>query len=191
MALALTSPPAVEPLTLAEAKAHLRIDADEEDALIASLIAAGRMWLERQFGLALIRQGWSLYADRLPEGRELSLPLWPVSAVEGVTLHGEAEAAELAESAFAVDLLSRPARISFRQIAGSVPALRRLNGIEIAFITGFGETGRAVPGPIRQALLLLIADWYERREPVLPGYEPPQLPAMVAGLMAPYREMRL
>ena len=66
MTLALISPPAVEPVTLADMKAHLRVTHDSEDAMIASLIKAAREELEQAAGLALISQGWRLYLDCWP-----------------------------------------------------------------------------------------------------------------------------
>ena len=66
MALVLTAAPAVEPVSLAEAKAHLRVDSDHEDALIAQLIVAARIFVERTLGLALIAQSWSYFLDALP-----------------------------------------------------------------------------------------------------------------------------
>ena len=47
MALVLTAVPAAEPISLADAKAHLRIDGSDEDALLTALIAAARMFVER------------------------------------------------------------------------------------------------------------------------------------------------
>ncbi len=70
MALVLTSGPATEPVTVAEAKAHLRLDSDAEDVLIASLIITSRLHLEAALGLALIAQGWTLHLDQFPaDGR--------------------------------------------------------------------------------------------------------------------------
>jgi len=191
MALALTSAPAVEPVSLAEAKAHLRVDEDAEDNLISALMTSARSWVERQYGLALITQGWSLYLDRVPEGGAVALPLAPLQTVESIRLHAEdGGATELEAGDYAYDALSKPARLVFKSVSGGA-SLRRLNGIEIAYRCGFGDGADDVPAPIRQALLLLIAHWFERREPVLAGGEPPEVPAMVAGLLAPYRQVRL
>ena len=63
--------------------------------------------------------------------------------------------------------------------------------IEIAVTAGFGDAGSDVPEPVRQALLLLIAHWYEQREPVMLGGERADIPGTVAGLLAPYRPIRL
>ncbi len=68
MALVLTTAPAAEPISLAEAKAHLRIDADDEDALLTALIAAARMFVERTLGVALITQSWSYFLRFLAAG---------------------------------------------------------------------------------------------------------------------------
>ena len=59
MTVVLTTAPAVEPISLAEAKAHLRLDASDEDALLTALITAARMFVERTLGVALITQSWS------------------------------------------------------------------------------------------------------------------------------------
>ena len=72
MPLVLTSGPAVEPVTLAEAKAHLRVDGTAEDTLIASLIITSRLHLEAAPGLALITQSWSWFLDAWPPGHALS-----------------------------------------------------------------------------------------------------------------------
>lgn len=191
MALALTSAPSVEPISLAEAKAHLRVDEDAEDDLISALTASARGWVERQYGLALITQGWSFYLDRLPEGGAVALPLAPQQAVASVTFHAaDGGTTELDADDYAYDAISQPARLIFKSVSGGA-SLRRLNGLEIAYTAGFGDAADDVPAPIRQALLLLIAHWFERREPVAMGGEAPEVPAMVAGLLAPYRQVRL
>ena len=58
MALRSRSPPAVEPVSLAEATAHLRVETDDENDLISSLIVNARQQVEAATGLALITQGW-------------------------------------------------------------------------------------------------------------------------------------
>lgn len=68
MPLILTDGPAVEPVTLAEAKAHLRVDGTAEDTLIGSLIVTSRLHVEAAMGLALVTQSWSVFLDAWPPG---------------------------------------------------------------------------------------------------------------------------
>ncbi len=68
---------------------------------------------------------------------------------------------------------------------------RELNAFEIAFTAGYGDEPTDVPAPIRQALTLLVAHWFERREPVVLGVGAQEVPTTVAGLLLPYRRVRL
>jgi uncharacterized phiE125 gp8 family phage protein len=191
MALVLTAAPAAEPISLAEAKAHLRIDADDEDALLTALIAAARMFVEKMLGLALITQGWAYYLDFWPRSSCVTLPIFPVQEVSAVTLHdANGGATALDAEAYAVDVLSQPARLVLKGASPSVVA-RELNAFEIAFTAGYGDAASDVPAPIRHALLLLVAHWFERREPVVLGVGAQEVPTTIAGLLLPYRRVRL
>jgi uncharacterized phiE125 gp8 family phage protein len=192
MALVLTSGPAEEPVSLAEAKAHLRIDGTAEDTLIGSLVVTSRLHIEAALGLALITQSWSHFIDVWPRGSELALPLRPVQAVTAVQLYGENESVEtLAPETYFLDGAASPARL-VRRGGLAWPKPRRIaNSIEIAFTAGFGSAGADVPAPIRQAILLLIAHWYEHREPVEVGAAHAPVPPMVSELLQPYRLVHL
>jgi uncharacterized phiE125 gp8 family phage protein len=191
MTLVMTAAPAAEPVSLSEAKEHLRVDANDEDALIASLIAAARLLVERTLGLALITQGWSYFLDAWPERGCIALPSLPVQAVSAVTVHAEDGGSAVVDAdGYAVDVLSSPARIVLTAALPSVAA-RAFNACEIAFTAGYGDAASDVPQPIRQALLLLVAHWFERREPIELGAGPQEVPAIVSGLLQPYRRVRL
>ena len=73
MSYALITPAAEEPVTLAEAKAFLRLDGSDEDALLGDLIATARDYLEMVSGLSLVTQGWRLYRDDWPASGMVSL----------------------------------------------------------------------------------------------------------------------
>jgi uncharacterized phiE125 gp8 family phage protein len=191
MALVLTSAPAIEPVSLAEAKAHLRVDGSAEDTLIASLVITSRLHVEAALGLALVTQGWSLFLDDWPAGPAVRLPLRPVQEIAAVRLYAADESLEtLAPDTYLLDGAGAPARI-VRQGALAWPAPRRAaNAIEIAFVAGFGDAAADVPAPIRQAVLLLVAHWYEHREPVEIGAAHAAVPQMVSELLHPYRMVR-
>jgi uncharacterized phiE125 gp8 family phage protein len=97
----------------------------------------------------------------------------------------------VATSNLLLDNRSAPARIIWRGDASPPEPLRPVNGIEIALTLGFGATADDVPQTIRHALLLLVAHWYENREPVEIGASSTAIPSMVAELLAPYRGRRL
>src|SRR3954471_1677907 len=82
-----TGAPAVEPLTLGEAKAFLRVDGTDDDMLIADLIVAVRMLAEGWLRRSLIGQSWQLAFDGgVPE--TVWLPMGPAIAIAGVTVVG-------------------------------------------------------------------------------------------------------
>ena len=193
MPLVLTSGPAVEPVTLAEAKAHLRVDGSAEDTLIASLIVTSRLHVEAAAGLALVTQSWSWYLDAWPRGHALKLPLRPVQSVAAVRLYDETGAATTLDPAtYFLDGAAAPPRLVRQRRALPWPQPARIaNGIEIAFTAGFGPAPADVPAPIRQAILLLIAHWHEHRSPLEDGAPAEPLPPMVTELLAPYRSVRL
>jgi len=192
MPLILTAGPAVEPVTLAEAKAQLRVDGSAEDTLIASLIATSRLHVEAAAGLALITQAWSWYLDAWPPGRAVALPLHPLLSIAAVRLYDEAGAVTTLEpGGYLLDGAGPHPRL-VRLGAPAWPRPGRLgNGIEIAFTAGYGPAAADVPAPLRQAILLLVAHWYEHRTPLAEATAATPLPDMVAGLLAPYRAMRL
>jgi uncharacterized phiE125 gp8 family phage protein len=192
MPLILTAGPSAEPISLAEAKAHCRVDTEAEDMLIASLILAARMHIERSLDVALVEQSWSLYLDAWPARDWLKLPLAPVISLDAVRLYSPTDTnVTLDPSLFFLDGAGgRPRLVRRDAQAWPLPG-RNANGIEIAFTAGYGPTPDDVPMPIRLAIKMLVAHWYEAREPVLPGEEANALPMGVASLITPYREVRL
>jgi uncharacterized phiE125 gp8 family phage protein len=181
----LTNPPSAEPVTLAQAKAHLRVDSDAEDALISVLISAARRQVEAMTGLALMNQGWSFLADDWPVKGEFALPLHPLIAVEELRVHGEeGDPAMIDPAHYYVDRWARPARLILRERNWPRPG-RIANGIEIEATLGFGDEADDVPEDLRQAILRLVTHWHERR-----GDEAGR-PLGFDTLIAPYRAVRL
>ena len=192
MALILTAGPAVEPVALADAKAHLRIDGTDEDALLGSLIVTSRLHVEALTSLALIMQSWSYFIDTWPRSPSVKLPLRPVQSIAAVRIYDRnAVVTTLDPETYLLDGTTTPARL-VRQDGVAWPHPRRVaNSIEIAFTAGFGNAATDVPAPIRQAIMLLIAHWYEHRSPFEVGVQAQPPPPTVTDLLAPYRRVRL
>lgn len=189
MGLVLTAAPAVEPVTVDEAKAFLRIDHTDEDALLASLIATSRLHIEAALDIALITQKWSWRLDAWPSATLASLPLRPVQSVEAVRVTVANGAVEtLSPEQFVLDAASMPPRLISTTGAWPRPGVAAM-GIEVAFTAGFGDAASDVPEPIRQALLMLVGHWYEHRSDTVGSGA--RIPDTVSALLMPYRMVRL
>ena len=189
MTLFRTVEPAGEPVTLVEAKAQLRLRHDSEDQLILGLIRAARAEVEAQTGMALIDQSWRLAIDRWPQDGLVRLRRHPVKEILSVTVYGaEGEAALVDPQDYETDLSSRPARLRFK---APPPPERRLNGIEVDFVAGFGEAGTDVPDLLRRAVLMLVTHWFEFRSAYGGGDQPVSIPPGFDRLIATYRTGRL
>ena len=192
MAAKLLSPPLVEPLVLAEVKAHLRVDGADEDTLIDGLITAARLYIELACDRALITQDWAVFHDRWPDNSVVSLPKPPLQAVTAVKIYDvKGVATTLETTDYFADTASQPGRLV--RAAGAIwpdPG-RAVNGIEIRLRAGYGDAATDVPRTLRQAMLLLLAHWFEIREPVVIGHDVVEVPHAVERLIDPYRSVRL
>jgi uncharacterized phiE125 gp8 family phage protein len=180
MSLQLNTPPAQEPVTLAAAKAWLRVESgNDEDDVIAALIAAARTRAEWHTGRAFVTQGWTLWLDRPAPVIELPLP--PLQAVTAVTLYApDGGATVLGSGDYTADLAG--SRLLLKAMP---PNLRATNAAAIAFTAGYGAAA-AVPPDIGQAILRIVAALYEHR-----GGEPAPDPGTALALLAPYRIIHL
>jgi uncharacterized phiE125 gp8 family phage protein len=179
MPLQLNTPPAAEPVSLAQAKAWLNVETDDEDALIAALIGSARARAEWHTGRAFVTQGWTLWLDHV--GDCVDLPLPPLASVTSVTLYGPDDAAQvLATERYRVD--GPGGRVLFNS---AHPGLRTRDAAAIAFTCGYGDAA-AVPAPIVSAILLLLAQLYAHR-----GDDAAPLPDQALALLAPYRVIKL
>jgi uncharacterized phiE125 gp8 family phage protein len=188
MSLILTDPPATEPLSLADAKAHLRLSHTDDDTYIANLIIAARRQIEQRTGLCMILQNWSVYYDRWPVNDSVRIPLDPVLAINDIKIYGDDDAFAIIDSAhYFIDRAAWPVRIVLRHGRSTPQPGRSANGIEINLTAGFGATAASVPQDVKQAILLTVAAWFGNRGDEQGG----SLPLMALGLIAPYRTVRL
>ena len=175
----LVTAPAVEPLTVVDTAAYLRLDGEEELGLVAALIRSARLTVEAASGCALIEQGWRVSLSAWSAGRPFRLPVTPLIAVERVrALAATGTAIDLAPAAYRIDPADPP------RLVVDAPAAERL---EIDWRAGFGTAPETVPEPLRQAVRLLVAHWFENRGDA--GARP--MPADLGPLVAPFRRARL
>lgn len=181
----------VEPITLAEAKAHLRVTVSSEDALITALITAARTTCEERLRRTLIDTDWQLTLDAFPCALPLRMPR--VIAVESVEYVDSAGAPQtLAGSEYQVDGESEPGWI-VPAYGKAWPATReQANAVTVTYSCGYGVAASDVPGPIKQWILLQIGALYANREAVVatPGIVAVDL-GFADRLLDPYRVIEI
>lgn len=193
MPLSLVTAPAQPILTKGEARDHLRLDGEDDIALVDRLVAAVTAYLdgrEGYLGRALVTQTWDLTLDRFPLSgdRAIAVPLPPLQSVTSITyLDGDGVSQIWASSNYTVDTAAEPGVIRLAY-AKSWPLTRRIaNAVTVRFVAGYGDHWHDVPEDIRHAALLLLGHWYEHREEVVLNRTPTALPMAAASLLALHR----
>lgn len=172
--LALVTPPAIEPVTLAEAKLYCRVDATltGDDSLITDLIAAARRRCEDFQGRSYIQQTWDYFLDAFPQAsgyvdEPICLPLQPISSVTSVKYTPyNAGVVTMSAADYFVDTATRRESRIVPNVGKVWPAdlLRIANGVEVRFVSGYGAAAANVPEQIRQIIKQLVTYWYQNRE---------------------------
>jgi uncharacterized phiE125 gp8 family phage protein len=190
MALRLITPPAAEPLSLTEVKAHLRVDHTDDDALIALYLTAVRQWIDGKdgwLGRALMPQTWELSLDEFPTA-EIRLPLVPVQSVSSV-IYDDADGIPqtVDPDDYWLDDVSEPAWIApVADVSWPTP-ISAVNAVRVRFVAGYANAA-SVPFPIKAALLLMVGHLYRNRESVMQEQGKPEvLPMGVDALLSTYR----
>jgi uncharacterized phiE125 gp8 family phage protein len=187
MTLKLITAPATEPVTLAEAKVHLRCG-DDEDALLGVLIQSAREAAEHQLGRALITQTWERIIDAFPAA-EIELGMPPVDAVVSVVyIDAAGDSQTLASTEYSLDADTSPGWVLPSESAVVWPnTLDTANAVRVRFTCGYGAASD-VPAAIKAWMLLRIGTLYKLREEVIAGKSLAELPGgYVDRLLDPFR----
>ena len=201
-----TVPPGVEPISVGEAKQHLRQDAPDDDTLISGLIIAAREQVERMTSRALITRTIEFYRDQFPgippwpNSPVIELPQPPLIAVTGLSFIDSAFANHnwtvsgnnLLDETGAVnahwDNVNEPGRImlAYSQVWPN-RVLKTVNALKITYTAGYGPDPVNVPQAAKQAMLLLIGSWYTFRESLEAGAASMPIPHGVDMLLGPLK----
>lgn len=192
MSLTVVTAPGEEPLTLEEAKSHLRVTDTNDDQYITELITVAREYLEKVQNRAYLTQTLRLRMDSFPDlpnatlkffvptysvesylARAISLmsgpirlPRPPLVSVTGITYIDQSGTLQtLATSQYVVDADAEPARIA-PAMNQPWPVTQAIQGaVNVTYRAGYGATADKVPKAVKQALKLLVSWYYEMREP--------------------------
>jgi uncharacterized phiE125 gp8 family phage protein len=197
-ALALITAPSQTPITLADAKAHLRRDDSDEDTLISALILAATAHVEGRTGYtgrALCPQTWDFHLSEFPSdpSRVIEIPLPPLIAVDSITyLDRDGAEQTLATTVYEVNTATAPGGIGLKQSQTWPETRQAWNAVKIRFQAGyvaFDESPTDFKGtdiPVfRAAILLVLADLYENRSKG--GTEKYEVNPTVKALLYPLR----
>jgi uncharacterized phiE125 gp8 family phage protein len=173
-----TTGPATEPVTTAEAKSHAQVTASGDDDLIDSYVKAARLWAEAFTKRQLITAVWELRGDSFAalrdigrlwggDGSGIIVPRPPFAVLNSIAYtDSNGDAQTWASSKYQADLKSAPGRI--KPIEGeSFPSTQAgtYNAVTVDFDAGYGAAS-AVPENFKDAIRMIVAQWYEIRLPV-------------------------
>lgn len=148
-----------EPITLAEAKLHLRVDDTAEDSLITAMISAARETCEDRTEGTVPVTGWRLTLDTFPDA--IKLPRPPIASVESVKYIDTAGVQQtLSPMDYVVDTVSSPGYI-VPAFGKAWPATRdQINAVTVEYTAG----SAAAPHALKAWMLLAIGEMFTNRE---------------------------
>lgn len=159
MATRLITPPAVLPVTLAEAKSNLRIDDDAQDSLITAWIEGITSYAEHETGRSIINQGWRVTLDKFPTAIELPPPVYSVSSVEYLDPDGIEQTLDPAD--YIVDAVSEPGYV-VPGVGKSWPeTYDRINSVMVDVVSGYGPAPEDVPPGLRLFILAKLTEQFD------------------------------
>jgi uncharacterized phiE125 gp8 family phage protein len=163
--------PAVEPVTVADAKAHLRVDTSEDDAYIQNLVTSAREWCEQYLDRTLVNTQWVMRFDSFPPDgtHDIELPRPPMATAGTTTAvaltftYENGTTATYSTASYRVDRNSTPGAVKTLYGQTWPPHLMDDNAVSVTWWAGYGAAGSSVPAAIRHAILMIVGILYEKR----------------------------
>lgn len=173
-------------------KDHLRLGsglamAPDQDALLESYLQAALAVVEGRIGKALFQRSFRLVLEGWRDAAEQALPLAPVTVVTEVRLFDAVGGSVLAPGT-GWRLVQDKHRPKLAARGAALPSVPVDGRVEILFIAGFGAVWTDLPADLRQAVLLLAAEYYEHRHE--DAASAPGLPVAVSRLIEGWRLIR-
>ena len=189
-----TAAPAEQPVSLSDAKLHLRVDHSDDDTLITALISAATEALDGWSGVlgrCVITQTWKLVLSGFCSGRIIRLP-FPDVVEDIVVKYFDAGEIEQTFPSTAYQVLEDASGSFVWLKSGEAwpTTFDRLDAVSIEFDAGFGDAS-STPAPIKAAILLIVGHLYENREDVSASSRMTSLPKGADYLLAPYRRVQI
>lgn len=189
MGVVVTSGPPEEPISIAEAKAYARVDIDDDDELIAAMIVAARQWSESFANRIWIETAFQWTLDGF--FNQFCLPRCPVISVDQFDYVDQQGVTQtLAPSGYQVDTTDpleariRPAYNQHWPVARAV-----YSAVTIDFTAGFGPDADSVPELVKQAIKVVVNDFYEHRESFIAGTSIAKVPRAAEALLGLKRKV--
>ena len=189
MGISLVTAPVEYPVSLSEAKRHLRVDTSDEDELIDTLISAATETAQHFLRRQLVSATWKYTLDDWPE-ETINPPYPPLNSVTQIQyVDTDGNTQTLSNALYTVYTNVEPGAIE-RAWNCDWPSTRTVrDAVQVTYVAGYGLAS-AVPAPFRGAIKLLVGHLYEHREAVLelaPGARIAELPHAYKSLLWPYR----
>ena len=164
--LEIVDAPLITPITLAEVKEQLRVEANDDDTMLTRLIDVAVAYTDVRgaLGQAMITQKWGQWIDSTPP-QSVSLVLGPVQGVTSVKYYdtdGNLQTDDI--NNYEVFGTQFATKISPKSGFSWPVAQDRQDAIKIEYEIGYGDATTDVPQTIRHALMLMVGHWYDNRE---------------------------
>lgn len=177
------------PVTLAEAKLHLRVTSSEQDSLITNLIGAATKHCQQITDHTFMRETWEKTLDKFPAGA-IELPKPPIYQVDSIKFIDVDNIEQTLNPAhYIVDTANYPGWVQPRYGYTWPDTYPEINAVRVRFTCGYADAD-VVPEDIKQSMLLLIAHWYENREATTNAMSN-QIEFAVSALLSPYKMWRI
>lgn len=164
MTYKLITAPTTEPVTLAQAKLHCRVDGSDDDARLTAMISAARQLAEQKTGSALAPQTWELVLDSFPASFTVNNgPLTAVSSLKYLDTSGVEQT--LDPASYVVDLDSNPGRVTLAEGASWPETSTKTNAVRLRYTCGYAISDGALVA-LRQWMLIAVGTWYRHAEAV-------------------------
>lgn len=185
-AVSVSVAPLVEPVSLSEAKLHLRVDHDEDDALISSLIVAAREQAEAFTNRAFIEQTLVLTMDEFCDRIKLPKPPF-ISVTSVVYLDGSGDSQTVSGAVYRIASRFEPALLTLEP--GQVwPSTYDVDdAVTITYKAGYGGAASAVPDSVKAAIKMIVESLYENRGDLSQGVTISEIPMTSRALLSPFR----